>query len=103
MFRDEHKLINIKLIQKAVVEYYNISLSDIRSQRRNKSITLPRQLAMYLCRKLTKSSLPEIGRQFGGKDHTTVIHSCNKIEACLKEDTALAGALESIRRSLQET
>lgn len=102
MFRDEHKLIDITAIQKAVADYYSLSLSDLRSQRRNKSIALPRQVAMYLCRKLTKSSLPEIGRQFGGKDHTTVIHSCKKIEASLKkEDPDLGKAVENISRSLK--
>ena len=101
MFRDGQKPIDIKTIQKAVVEYYNISLSDLRSQKRNKSITFPRQIAMYLCRKLTQSSLPEIGRQFGGKDHTTVIHSCNKIETGLKKDSEVAKVVDSINRSLQ--
>ncbi len=95
------KSININLIQKRVVEYFNISLADIKERRRNKNIVLPRQIAMYLSRKLTNFSLPEIGEAFGGKDHTTVLHSCKKIEREIIKNSALRNILEKITNSIQ--
>ncbi|CAK0743077.1 chromosomal replication initiator protein DnaA [Gammaproteobacteria bacterium] len=76
----QDKLVTIEKIQKIVAEYYQISLSDILSQRRNRSIARPRQLAMALAKELTHHSLPEIGNAFGGRDHATVLHACKKIE-----------------------
>ena len=72
-------MVSIENIQKTVAEYYNIKLSDLLSKRRSRSITRPRQLAMALTKELTNHSLPEIGESFGGRDHTTVIHACKKI------------------------
>ncbi len=80
------KLVTIENIQKTVAEYYKIRVSDLHSKRRNRSITRPRQLAMALCKELTNHSLPEIGDAFGGRDHTTVIHACRKVEELRETD-----------------
>ena len=83
------KTISIESIQKKVSSYYNLSLSDMSSSRRSINIARPRQIAMFLCKELTSYSYPEIGRAFGGKDHTTVIHAVKKIESMLKIDPKL--------------
>ncbi|MBO8159696.1 chromosomal replication initiator protein DnaA [Thermosyntropha sp.] len=74
------KKITIENIQKAVAEYYGIQVSELLSKKRNKQLVYPRQIAMYLCRKLTDASYPQIGEQFGGRDHTTVLHANEKVE-----------------------
>jgi chromosomal replication initiator protein len=76
----EDRAITIEIIQKFVSDYYNLKLADLKSRNNSKSISMPRQVAMYLCKSLTHASLPEIGRSFGGKHHSTVIHSIRKIE-----------------------
>lgn len=79
----QDKLVTIDNIQKTVAEYYKIRVSDLNSERRNRSITRPRQMAMALAKELTNHSLPEIGDAFGGRDHTTVLHACRKVvELC---------------------
>jgi chromosomal replication initiator protein len=83
----EEKAITIEIIQKFVADYYNLKLSDLKSRNNSKSVVMPRQIAMYLCHELTHSSLPEIGRRFGGKHHSTVIHSIRKVEDHRKRDT----------------
>jgi chromosomal replication initiator protein len=76
---DDERSITIELIQRVVADYYNLKVADIKSKSNARSIAVPRQVAMYMCKILTKASLPEIGREFGGKHHTTVMHSINKI------------------------
>ncbi len=86
--REQQRLPTIPSIQKAVAEFYGVRVDDLRSRGRNKSIVLPRQVAMYLCREIVKASLPDIGDGFGGKDHSTVIHSCEKVKRMMaSEDT----------------
>jgi chromosomal replication initiator protein len=80
------KAISIEIIQKAVADFYQLKASDLRSRNNAKSIAIPRQVAMYLCKSLTHASLPEIGRSFGGKHHSTVIHSIRKVEEMRKQD-----------------
>lgn len=80
----QEKLVTIDNIQKTVAEYYNIKMADLLSKRRSRSVARPRQLAMALAKELTNHSLPEIGDAFGGRDHTTVLHACRKIQE-LKE------------------
>ena len=92
--------ITIENIQKIVAEYYNIRISDLLSKRRNRSITRPRQLAMSITRELTPHSLPEIGDSFGGRDHTTVLHACKKINELKKDDNRIKEEYENIIRSL---
>jgi chromosomal replication initiator protein len=82
----EEKAVTIDLIQKFVSDYYQLKLAELKSRNNSKSIATPRQIAMYLCKTLTHASLPEIGRSFGGKHHSTVIHSIRKINAMRKKD-----------------
>jgi chromosomal replication initiator protein len=76
---EEEKTVTIELIQKTVADYFGLRVSDLKSKNNSRSVAEPRQIAMYLCKRLTTASLPEIGREFGGKHHTTVLHSINKI------------------------
>jgi len=76
----EEKAVTIEMIQKFVADYYNLKISELKSKNNSKSVATPRQIAMYLCKSLTHASLPEIGRSFGNKHHSTVIHSIKKIE-----------------------
>ncbi len=98
----EPKRVKIEEIQKLVASHYNVSRSDILSERRTAAVVKPRQIAMYLAKVLTLRSLPEIGRRFGGRDHTTVLHAVRKIEKALGEDTALHDEVELLKRMLQE-
>ena len=93
---DKNRHYTITNIIKSVAEYYDIKVSDIKSKRRTRNISVPRQIAMFICREHTKSSLPEIGRQFGGKDHTTVIFSYKKISNLIKENKALKISIQEI-------
>ncbi|MBI3015315.1 MAG: chromosomal replication initiator protein DnaA [Candidatus Tectomicrobia bacterium] len=92
---------DLNAIQNAVAEYFHLRPGDLKSKRRTRSIALPRQVAMYLCRQLTSASLPEIGRFFGGKDHTTVIHACNKILNSLAKDPKIAASVNDLLRTLK--
>jgi chromosomal replication initiator protein len=82
----DEKAVTIDAIQKFVAEYYNLKLVDLKSRNNSKSVAMPRQIAMYLCKALTHASLPEIGRSFGGKHHSTVIHSIRKVEDMRKKE-----------------
>jgi chromosomal replication initiator protein len=82
----EEKAVTIEIIQKFVADYYNLKLVELKSRNNSKSVAMPRQIAMYLCKTLTHASLPEIGRSFGGKHHSTVIHSIRKVEDLRKKD-----------------
>jgi len=88
-------------IQRRVAEHYNIRLSEMTSDRRARAVARPRQVAMYLAKQLTTRSLPEIGRKFGGRDHTTVIHAIRKIEELKLTDPAIAEDVELLGRMLQ--
>jgi chromosomal replication initiator protein len=98
----EPKRVKIEDIQKLVASRYNVSRSDILSERRTAAVVRPRQIAMYLSKVLTLRSLPEIGRRFGGRDHTTVLHAVRKIEKAIHEDNALNDEVELLKRMLQE-
>lgn len=102
MVKQSIKTISVEMVQKSVAEFFHISLNELRAKRRNKNIVLPRQVAMYLSRKLTNLSLPEIGYAFGGKDHTTVLHSCKKIEKEVAEDGDLKNAVRELTTVLQQ-
>jgi chromosomal replication initiator protein len=82
----EEKAVTIEIIQKFVADYYNLKLVELKSRNNSKSVAMPRQIAMYLCKALTHASLPEIGRSFGGKHHSTVIHSIRKVEDLRKRE-----------------
>jgi len=88
-------------IVKTVAEYYNVKVSDLRSDRKHKVIALPRQVAMYLMRSLTRCSLPDIGLRFGGRDHTTVMYAVKKIEKKVREDVSLRNIVDALRKNLE--
>ena len=92
---------NIRRIQKSVANFYKISFEDIKSKKRPPNIAIPRQVAMYLCRKLTDEPFERIGIEFGGKNHATVMHSCNKIETELKNNKELQEAITAIEKELR--
>ena len=94
------KRITIEAIQKSVAEHYGISMVELLSKKRHKNLVRPRQIAMYLCRKLTDASFPQIGEQFGGRDHSTVIHSTEKIEQELSEDIYLSKTIDKLCRKI---
>jgi chromosomal replication initiator protein len=98
----EPRRVRIEDIQKLVSAHYNVSRADILSARRTANVVRPRQIAMYLSKILTPRSLPEIGRRFGGRDHTTVLHAVRKIEALASSDKALAEVIELLKKMLQE-
>jgi chromosomal replication initiator protein len=96
IIKTKEKELNIGIIQKEVCNYFNIKLSDLKSVRKQKSIVIPRQICMYLARNLTKMSFPEIGAQFGGKDHSTIIYAVKKIEKALQHDKQLQNHINSL-------
>jgi chromosomal replication initiator protein len=98
----EPKRIKIEDIQRIVARQYNVSRADLLSSRRTANVVRPRQVAMYLAKALTLRSLPEIGRRFGGRDHTTVLHAVRKIESLVSTDNTLADEIELLKRQLQE-
>ena len=91
---------DIHRIQKIVSEYFQISVDDIRSKKRSSNISFPRQIAMYLCRTMTSESFPKIGTEFGGKDHSTVMHSVEKIENEIKVNKDLANIIEKLKKDI---
>ena len=96
MVKESTKLISIDMVQRVVARHFNVSVLDLKKSRRNKNIVLPRQVAMYLSRHLTDLSLPEIGGAFGGKDHTTVLHSCKKVERGLADNASLKNTVDEL-------
>ena len=101
LLRASNRRVTIEDIQKKVAEHYNIRLSDMSSARRARAVARPRQVAMYLSKQLTARSLPEIGRKFGDRDHTTVMHAVRKIEELCGTDSGFAEDVELLRRMLE--
>lgn len=95
--------ISLDAIQKAVAEFFDVRITDLRSNRRPKMISHPRQLAMYLCRDLTSNSLTEIAQAFGGKDHTTVLYACRKIDAMKRSDEVIEQQISTLRKRILES
>lgn len=100
VLKSNDKRLTIEDIQRRVCEHYTIKLSDMLSAKRTQNITKPRQIAMYLSKVLTSKSLPEIGKKFGGKDHTSVLHSVRKIESAIQDDPELNDEVERFKRLL---
>ena len=98
----EPRRVKIEDIQKIVAVHFNVSKADLLSSRRTRTIVRPRQIAMYLSKTLTPRSLPEIGRRFGGRDHTTVLHAVRKVEELMRDDRNLAEEVELLRRMIDE-
>ena len=101
LLRANERRVTIDEIQKRVAEHFTIKMAEMTSSRRARVVARPRQVAMYLAKQLTSRSLPEIGRKFGGRDHTTVMHAVRKIEELIASDRALAEDVELLRRMLQ--
>lgn len=91
---------NIHKVQKVVAEFFHVSVEDLKSKKRSSNLTFPRQVAMYLCRTVINESFPKIGTEFGGKDHSTVMHSCDKIEKEIKINKELANIVEKIKNNI---
>lgn len=98
----QSRQVTIEIIQEVVSNYYSLSMEEFKSARRTRNVAFPRQIAMYLCRKLTDMSLPKIGEEFGGRDHTTVIHACEKISKGLKTDEALETAVAELNKRINQ-
>jgi chromosomal replication initiator protein len=101
ILRHSDRKITVEEIQRKVSDHYNIRLSDMIGTKRVRSYARPRQIAMYLSKQLTTRSLPEIGRRFGGRDHTTVIHGVRRIQDLKEKDSQIADDLELLRRALE--
>ncbi|MGG7565868.1 chromosomal replication initiator protein DnaA [Rhodovulum sp. DZ06] len=101
LLRASDRKVTIEQIQRKVAEHYNLRMSDLLSQRRSRSIARPRQIAMYLCKMLTTKSMPEIGRRFDKRDHTTVLHAIRQIEKLKAADSQMAEDIELLRRMLE--
>jgi chromosomal replication initiator protein len=99
---EKERRITVENIQKAVAAFYKIRVSEMKSKSRLSVYAVPRQVAMYLCRELTKQSLPAIGTQFGGKDHTTVLHACNKIKKQIEHDSSLKAKISHLNDLIQK-
>jgi chromosomal replication initiator protein len=93
--------LQISKIQEVVANYFQTSVPDLKGKKRVRQIVIPRQIAMYLSRELTDASLPKIGQEFGGKDHTTVMHACDKIARQIKTDTEIKSAVSDLRQMLE--
>ena len=94
---EKKKIIVLDDIEEAVASRFHVKISEMKSRRRSKTLVYPRQIAMYLCRELTDASFPEIGRHFGGKDHTTIIHACKQITKAVEKDNSLRTTLDSLK------
>ncbi len=88
--------VTTRMIQETVTDYYSLKIKDMTSKTRTQTVAFPRQIAMYLCRELTNASLPQIGEEFGGRDHTTVIHACNKISEKIEQDSSFKNTVEKL-------
>ncbi len=98
--QESEKKITLDFIQKKVSDYFSLRLTELMAKRRSKNIVLPRQIAMFLSRELTNHSLPEIGQSFGGRDHTTVMHACEKIRTDIEKDMSLKDMVNRIRQNI---
>ncbi|CAG0990827.1 chromosomal replication initiator protein DnaA [Geobacter sp.] len=97
---DKTKEITVEMIQKYVADHFNLKVAELKSDKRLKALVVPRQIAIYLCRDLTKASYPDIGDKFGGKDHSTIIHSVKKVDRLLSQDFELKNTVETLRKGL---
>ena len=101
VLQHDERAVTIEVIQKFVADYYQLKLTELKSRNNSKSVAMPRQIAMYLCKSLTNASLPEIGKSFGGKHHSTVIHSIRKIEDLRQRDGDFNTLLNTLTESLR--
>jgi len=97
---DKTREISVEMIQKHVADYFKLKIADLKSDKRLKAFVVPRQIAIYICRELTKCSYPEIGEKFGGKDHSTIIHSFKKIERLIPQNIEIKNTIETLKKNL---
>jgi len=97
------KIISPLTIQEVVAKYFNLKPEEFKSKKRTKNVAFPRQIAMYICREITDLSLPKLGEEFGGRDHTTVLHAVGKIEEDIKNDTELKRIVEELIKNIKAT
>jgi chromosomal replication initiator protein len=102
LIKEPRKLISLEEIQQRVARTFSVRVADLKAKKRTKELVLPRQVAMTLCRRLTELSFPDIGRGFGGRDHTTVMHACKQVERLTAGDPGLAATVDGLARSLQD-
>jgi len=102
LFPQSSEEVTVERIQKLVCDHFQVKLSELKSKKRSRSVVIPRQIAMYLARKYTHHSLPDLGEAFGGKDHTSVLHSIRKVEKMLKEDEEMQRTVEKLERLLED-
>lgn len=95
------RVVTIQAIQSALAEFFGIRVEEMRAKRRTKGVAFPRQVAMYVAREITDASLPRIGEEFGGRDHTTVMHACHRVREALRRDAHLAASLKRLMEDLQ--
>ena len=95
------KIITAEMIMQSVSDYYNVTLGEMIGPTRKREITIPRQVAIYLTREMTGMSLPQIGNVFGGRDHTTIMHSCKVMENTVREDPGMKSLVNSIKRQIE--
>jgi chromosomal replication initiator protein len=101
VYSEEKKHVGIPQVQKAITEYYSLKPNDLKAKSRRRNLVIPRQLAMYLCREITDESLPGIGKAFGGRDHSTVIHACQKVKSDIETNTKLYTDMNAIKKMLE--
>lgn len=101
IIQEREPVFSVESIQKTVADFYKVTIADLKSPRRTKSLAHPRQVAMYLCKKIARQSFPEIGAKFGGKDHTTVMHACRKIESLLETNMKLQEEISILEKSIR--
>ncbi|HVN86928.1 MAG TPA: chromosomal replication initiator protein DnaA [Candidatus Binatia bacterium] len=101
VLREKNRVITIESIQKAICDFFDLRPSELRSKKRTRTVALPRQVAMYLCRRHTGASFPVIGDRFGGRDHSTVIHAANTVERRMQEDASFRATVERIERMIE--
>jgi chromosomal replication initiator protein len=94
--------ITIETIQKVTADFCNVSVSDIKNPKRDKKFVIPRQIAIYICRELTEYSFTEIGREFGGRDHSTIMHAYDKIASQIKTDSSLNSKIQLLMRQVKD-
>lgn len=103
ILRERDSTITIESIQKAICEFFHIRPADLRSKRRTRTVAVPRQVAMYLCRRYTQASFPSIGERFGGRDHSTVIHATHVVDQRIKQDPTFRATIERLERMLESS
>jgi chromosomal replication initiator protein len=99
--KEEKKYITIDEIQQEICRFYKIRIDDLLGKKKNKSIALPRQIAMYLCREMTSNTYPHIGKAFGGRDHTTVMHACDKVTKMMEKEKQFQTMIEKLTHNIR--